>query len=208
LAVKKEAKQRIIDKRPPGWRDANKRDNPEGDYLIWHETLQEAKRRGVNVLFVTGDVKDDWWRREHGQARGPLPELAHEMRAIAGVRLFMLRPESLLVHAGNVLGIRVSNDTVQDAQRVTAELVRGYSYVDEGAGRRYRRSDLTAPGSRSHLAYEWHGVRPPEGRHWIYSEESMDRMYADGGIEFTKNGRPVGKRYLDEQSMPRLQDEK
>jgi len=119
--AKREAQQRITDNRPPGWKDAKKRDNPEGDYLIWLQTLQEAKRRGVDVLFVTGDVKDDWWRKERGEAKGPLPELAHEMRVVANVRLFMLRPESLLVHAGKVLDIDVSNETVQDAQRVTAD---------------------------------------------------------------------------------------
>jgi hypothetical protein len=119
-AAKREAQQRIADNRPPGWKDAKKRDNPEGDYLVWLQTLQEAKRRGADVLFVTGDVKEDWWRKERGEAKDPLPELANEMRVAAGVRLFMLRPESLLVHAGKVLGIDVSNETVQDAERVTA----------------------------------------------------------------------------------------
>jgi hypothetical protein len=206
VAAKKEARQRMIDRRPPGWRDANKRENPGGDYLIWRETLREAKRRGVNVLFVTGDVKDDWWWREHGEAKGPLPELAHEMRQMAGVRLFMLRPESLLVHAGDILGIRVSDDTVQDAKRVTDELTRSYSYIEESTGRLYRRSDLTGAGSRNTLSYEWHGARPPQGRHWVYAKEKIDQMYAEGRIEFTNNGRPVRKRYLDEQSNPRPEE--
>ena len=117
--VKKEAVQRIADKRPPGWKDANKRDNPEGDYIIWFQTLQEARRRAVDVLFVTGDVKDDWWRREQGEVKGPLPELVYEMRVAADVRLFMLRPASLLIHAGEALGLRISKESVQDAQRVS-----------------------------------------------------------------------------------------
>lgn len=120
--ARKEAAQRIADKRPPGWKDAHKRDNPEGDYLIWFQTLQEAKRRGVDVLFVTGDVKDDWWRREQGEVRGPLPELVYEMRAVADVRLFMLRPASLLIHARNTLGLRISEESVQDAQRVSSDM--------------------------------------------------------------------------------------
>jgi hypothetical protein len=118
--AKRIARQRIADKIPPGWKDANKRSNSEGDYLIWLQTLQEARRRAVDVLFVTGDVKEDWWRKEHGEVRGPLPELVHEMRQVAHVRLFMLRPESLLVHAGEVLGIRVSEASVQDVERVTS----------------------------------------------------------------------------------------
>lgn len=115
----KEARQRNIDKRPPGWKDASKRDNPEGDYLVWRQTLIEAKRRAVDVLFVTGDVKDDWWRKERGEIKGPLPELALEMRTFAGVRLFMLRPGSLLIHAGKVLGIEITSETVRDAEHIT-----------------------------------------------------------------------------------------
>ncbi len=202
LTAKKEARRRIDDQRPPGWRDARKRENPEGDYLIWFETLREANRRETDVLLVTGDVKEDWWWKQKGEAKGPLPELANEMREVAGVRLFMLRPESLLVNARNILGIKVNNDIVKDAQRVTAELPQGYTYIEESTGRRYRRTDLTGPGSRSSLSYEWHGARPPQGRHWAYSEDTMDRMYAEGQIEFTNTGRPVRKRYIDEQSGP------
>ena len=205
LSAKKEAKQRISDRRPPGWRDANKRDNPEGDYLIWHETLKEAKRRAVDVLFVTGDVKDDWWWRDRGSSKGPLPELTYEMHLIAGVRLFMMRPESLLLHAGNVLGLHVSNDTVRDARRVTVSPTDRYTKVEDSTGRRYLRTDLTAPGSRTRLAYEWHGALPPGGRHWKHSKQNMDLMYAEGRIEFNRSGKPVGKRYLDEIPGPPLQ---
>jgi len=31
-----------------------------------------------------------------------------------------------------------------------------------------------------------------------HTKENMDRMYAEGRIEFTRTGRPRGKRYLDE----------
>jgi hypothetical protein len=123
--AKKEAIQRNADKRPPGWKDAGKRANPEGDYIVWFQTLQEAKRRGVSVIFVTGDVKDDWWRKEHGEVKGPLPELVYEMRVVADVQLFMLRPASLLIHASDMLGLRVSEESVQDAQRVSSRGVMG-----------------------------------------------------------------------------------
>ena len=101
--------------------DANKKNgDPIGDYLIWVETLEEATRLKVDVLFVTGDTKEDWWRQERGQAKGPHPQLAEEMRNVSGVRLFMLRPASFLKHAGELLHVKVSPESVQDAQRVTA----------------------------------------------------------------------------------------
>jgi hypothetical protein len=76
----------------------------------------------------------------------------------------------------------------------------GHSLIEEGTERRYLRTDLTARGLAAELSFEWRGVRPPEGRHWRYTKEKLDQMYADGRIEFRRNGLPVGKRYLDEQS--------
>jgi hypothetical protein len=38
---------------------------------VWAQIVREAARRRRDVLFVTGDVKEDWWRRHRGQFRGP-----------------------------------------------------------------------------------------------------------------------------------------
>jgi len=76
----------------------------------------------VDVLFVTGDVKEDWWRLERGQQRGPRPELADELRRRSGTRLFMLRPESLLDHAGRVFEFEVSAESLTEVKRVDDQL--------------------------------------------------------------------------------------
>jgi hypothetical protein len=89
-----------------------------GDFLVWEQTLVEAARRTVDVLFITGDVKEDWWREESGERRGPRLELVQELHARAGVRLFMLRPTSLLEHARKHLGVEVRPESVKDAERV------------------------------------------------------------------------------------------
>jgi len=54
--------------------------------------------------------------------------------------------------------------------------------------------------------FEWHGVRPYNGRHWAYSKRNLDDMLAAGRIEFRRTGMPVYKRYLDEQPGVPLQD--
>jgi hypothetical protein len=88
-----------------------------------------------------------------------------------------------------------------------AEILGSYSNVDKDTGRRYRWVDLTVPGNnRPALVYEWHGVRPAEGQSWRYSMETLERMYADGRIEFRQTGRPVAKYYLDEQPKGSLRD--
>lgn len=109
-----EGRRRIDMKVPPGYKDVDKPgDDALGDYLVWDETLLEAKKRGVEQLvFVTGDVKDDWWRRERGQLRGPRIELYNEARLRGSVELFMLRPTSLVSHAREALNLEIEADTV------------------------------------------------------------------------------------------------
>jgi DNA modification methylase len=87
-----------------------------------------------------------------------------------------------------------------------ASIDKNYHHVEEGTGRRYRRGDLTAAKPGGDVDFEWHGVRPYKGRHWAYSKENLDRMYAEGRIEFRATGMPVYKRYLDEQPGVSLQD--
>lgn len=87
-----------------------------------------------------------------------------------------------------------------------ASVLKNYTHVEEGTGRRYRRGDLTAAKPGGDVDYEWHGVRPYKGRHWAYSRENMDKMFAEGRIEFRRTGMPVYKRYLDEQPGVPLQD--
>ncbi|MFA1544591.1 PIN-like domain-containing protein [Actinomadura monticuli] len=118
-----EAKRRGDTKHPPGYKDSGK--DPElaaGDYLVWVQLIREATRRGHDVLLVTGDVKDDWWRRERGEIRGPRRELVDELRVNAGVRLFMLRPDSLMVQARKALQVEVSDESVDDIGRVDRAL--------------------------------------------------------------------------------------
>ncbi len=81
-----------------------------------------------------------------------------------------------------------------------------YRYIEPETGRRYRRGDLTANKPGGDVDYEWHGMRPYNGRHWAYSKANMEKMLAEGRIEFRSTGMPVYKRYLDEQPGVPQQD--
>ncbi|MEU4332891.1 PIN-like domain-containing protein [Nonomuraea dietziae] len=124
-----EALSRIEKQVPPGYKDKGKSnsggdDRATGDFILWEQVLREAATRKTDVLFVTGDVKEDWWRKEHGEARGPRLELVQEMKDRTGQGLLMLRPESLLVHAKKLLAVDVSDASVEDVNRVGAYLSR------------------------------------------------------------------------------------
>ena len=116
-----EGLRRIDAEIPPGYLDAKNKKSSTlavGDYLVWEQILAEAARRRVDVLVVTGDVKEDWWRRVDGNTRGPRVELVDELKRRAGVRLYMLRPESLLVQARHILQVDIRDETLQDVERV------------------------------------------------------------------------------------------
>lgn len=83
---------------------------------------------------------------------------------------------------------------------------KNYTHVEAETGRRYTRGDLTAAKPGGDVDFEWHGVRPYRGRHWAYSRENLDQMYAEGRIEFRSTGMPRLKRYLDEDQGVPLHD--
>ncbi len=81
-----------------------------------------------------------------------------------------------------------------------------YSLIENGTDRRYRLGDLTAPGPRPNLEYEWRGVKPPPGRCWAVPRKRMDEYERSGRIVLSRTGMPQYKRYLDEMKGVPLQD--
>ena len=130
----KEAQRRGNERIPPGYMDMGKEGaGPAGDYLVWAQLLKEAQKQQRDVLFVTSDNKEDWWRKnKSGESLGPRPELAEELRNATGGRLFILPPDNLLNRAREELNIQVSEESVQDVKQTsrmeTASLISGESY--------------------------------------------------------------------------------
>ncbi|WP_433165260.1 PIN-like domain-containing protein [Kribbella sp. CA-247076] len=121
-AAIKEGKRRVEAGEPPGFADAKKTgrtpEDATGDYLVWEQLLSEAERRQLAVVFVTGDVKRDWWRYESNSPRGPRIELCRELADRCGTQLYMLRPEQLLGLA-DALSVAVEPEAVKNVERTT-----------------------------------------------------------------------------------------
>ncbi len=78
----------------------------------------------------------------------------------------------------------------------------------EQSGRRYTSVPIHAPGEtlngKSNLPFK--GIMPPEGRHWRTSVEMLEIWDSEGLIEWSANGNPRKKIYLDESTGKRVQD--
>ncbi|WP_374724275.1 site-specific DNA-methyltransferase [Calidifontibacillus erzurumensis] len=73
-----------------------------------------------------------------------------------------------------------------------------YKHIEEGTGRRYGDFDFTQKGQGGPRIFNGELKYPPEGKHWIWSQEKIDEGIKKGLIIFTKTGMPRVKRYLDE----------
>ncbi len=78
----------------------------------------------------------------------------------------------------------------------------------EGNGRRYTTIPLHAPGETQNgkTAQAFKGIFPPKGRHWRSEVSVLELLDKDGLIEWSNNGNPRKKIYLDEQEGKRIQD--
>ena len=75
-----------------------------------------------------------------------------------------------------------------------------FNQTDEN-GRRYGTSDCTAPAHGSTGQPLYFGdklLTPPAGAMWRFSQDNINKMMASGKIEFTVNGQPRVRRYIDE----------
>ncbi|RYD81506.1 MAG: hypothetical protein EOP84_10905 [Verrucomicrobiaceae bacterium] len=78
--IKADLDRRQIHKLPPGYKDGNKEENAAGDLLIWHTILKAAEEKQKSVVFVSGDLKADWWTPSEGKGLYPRYELIDEFR--------------------------------------------------------------------------------------------------------------------------------
>lgn len=61
-------------------------------------------------------------------------------------------------------------------------------------------------GHPAKIVPKWRGVKPPEGRGWAYKVETLDQFEAEGKIEWSEDGVPRLKRYLEEVEGAVIQD--
>ncbi|AQH05476.1 hypothetical protein A9R05_41475 (plasmid) [Burkholderia sp. KK1] len=120
-----QAKRRFDLAQPPGLRDKDKGGVHQfGDAILWLEILQMASTAKSPVIFITDDVKDDWWQRVSGKTIGPLPELRQEIWDVANVPLHMYQCDQFLRYASGFLNRALPELSIEEAKEVRNELQR------------------------------------------------------------------------------------
>ncbi|MGO9095998.1 MAG: DNA methyltransferase [Bryobacteraceae bacterium] len=76
--------------------------------------------------------------------------------------------------------------------------VRGHDIMKDPDGNSYRVSDFSGAGQGPTRHFGETEIDPPPGRHWMFDQEGVDRLMAEGRIVFSAKGQPRLKTYLED----------
>ena len=160
------AKERGDNQIPPGYLDFENSKKTEeeaaGDYLLWRQILDRASEKKTDVLFVTRDLKEDWWRKASVKSvRLPRVELIHEFRDVVGKRLFMVEPSVLMQKASTVFRLQSKVESASVAALKSFETIESGGAEGDSPvrGTRYRLAQVPGGRNTDYLEAVWSMAR-------------------------------------------------
>ena len=115
---------------PPGYKDSekdtgNKCDTRKfGDLILWKELLKKAKDKQAPILFVTSDVKEDWWSLDsNGNIQTMHQLLSEEFQEYTG----MAKEKFLMLTTGDFFELMVQMIEQATGSYKMNELISVYS---------------------------------------------------------------------------------
>jgi hypothetical protein len=93
---------------PPGYKDAGKSVNAEGDIIIWNTILEIGRQFKKDLVFISSDGKPDWQNNVDKKPFQPRYELIDEYQRASDGKSFHIAPLSQLLEI-----FEASEETVQ-----------------------------------------------------------------------------------------------
>lgn len=150
----KRGEARYKDSVPPGYKDDTKEKRAKGlrhvfgDFINWIQVMDKAKNDNKNIIFVSGDQKEDWWEEWHGKKVRPRTELIKEFRTETGMDILFYNQPSFMKYAKDNIVHDTKDASINEVQEVedvlkeqeyeerlkeTEEILRKYGYMGDGA---------------------------------------------------------------------------
>lgn len=104
---------------PPFCEDDDDKDerNRTGDVAIWLELIAKCTANPQPVIFVTGDLKMNWWA-DTGERDVPQPALVQEFFKLTGHAILFFTPPRFLSAAPNRLHLASSPSLTEEAKEL------------------------------------------------------------------------------------------
>lgn len=134
-----EGVERYAEKIPPGFMDLKRKQGKDkrhiyGDLIIWKQMIKYATSSHKDIVFVTQDVKEDWWVKKNGKADSPLHTLLREFRKQTGQQLLMYQQEGFMKAAKKKA---TKPESIKEVKQLTLEdniRIRNQEWIDHLAG--------------------------------------------------------------------------
>ncbi len=119
--IYKTGKIRYDKKIPPGYADLKDKQGADdnslyGDLIIWNQIMNFSKEKPANLVFVTDDLKDDWWYKHNGKTISARPELIKEFYETTGKNILIYNADRFLSYASSYTKIDVTNEVVKEVE--------------------------------------------------------------------------------------------
>lgn len=118
--IKAEGIRRRDNKIPPGYAGKDKDKDENGDYYIFYSMIQESKAVKKDVIFITDDVKEDWFNYCEGKKQGGRCELLNEFYKETGKLMLIYSMDGFVsAYSKNVPSKKYSESTMKELQHVS-----------------------------------------------------------------------------------------
>lgn len=139
--IYKEGKDRYEKEIPPGYSDSvgpNKKQGNAiyGDLVLWNQIIEKASESKKPIIFISNDMKIDWWWKPKGRTLGCRPELKAEIKEKASVDFHMYTAERFSELAKEKLKVEIKPESINEIKslRVKDEELRktiNYNFAND-----------------------------------------------------------------------------
>ena len=145
-ALQREGEERYANKIPPGYKDSRKgtgQFGKYGDLIIWKDMITKAEQEQRPVVFISDDVKEDWWWIHRGERLGPRPEIIQEFKECSGQSFYIYQfAEFLRIAAGRHPEIEAGVTEIEKSLREDEQAKRRLDGAAAARALRLRISEL------------------------------------------------------------------
>ena len=116
----KEADDRYKRLKPPGFTDAEDKEDERkyGDFILWKQILEFAKKESRPIIFVTGEKKEDWWIKKNNKIISPHVELRREFHEYVHQPFWMYQTQDFLQIAKDKLMVEIDPKSIEETNAI------------------------------------------------------------------------------------------
>ncbi|MBM9547410.1 DUF4935 domain-containing protein [Leptospira sp. 201903074] len=173
--LREEAKKRYLNKIPPGYADLKSEPDKYNDYLIWKSVITYSKKIKSDIIFVTDDKKEDWWKISK---KIPHPELINEFKDLTENNILIYSSKEFIELCKHYLNTAISDDEINTINKFITEPKIIYPLIKPIISRKY---SISEERKINHMI-EWF--------YSVYSDPADGVPYdsEEGGYQFHNGG--------------------